>query len=553
VLTSPRGAQASFDELGTPLADVTFVVLDLETTGGSPADCAITEVGAVRYRGGERLGTFETLVNPGVPLPPFITVLTGITESMLLPAPPIEEVLPPLLEFLDGAVLVGHNVRFDISFLDAALTGAGYPRLAHRRVDTLGLARRLVRDEVPDLKLGTLARHLRVATEPCHRAMSDAAATAEVLHALLERAATLGVLGLDDLLELPTIRAHPSANKLRLTARLPRTPGVYLFKDRAGRVLYVGKATNLRSRVRSYFGGDDRKKVPQLLREAEGLDWIECRDELEASVREARLIRELEPRFNRRGKGWRSAAFLKLTLGERFPRLSVVREVKGDGALYVGPLGSAAQAHTVREAIESAAPLRRCTGRIGRTAALTDDAPCAPAQLGVACCPCRGHTSAPDYDEVVDTVTRGLTDEPALLLGPLERRMHALAAAERFEEAAATRDRLAALARALRRQHTLDWLAASGTMHVGTDAGVLRFHHGLLAVDGELPEAVDATQTRFDRGRSDELLVVARWLVRETTAGRARLLDATGAPTSPRAGGVPSYEVTSRRGMRRAR
>jgi DNA polymerase-3 subunit epsilon len=557
VLTTPpatgRVTQASFDDLGTPLADVTFVVLDLETTGGSPADCAITEVGAVKYRGGEMLGRFETLVNPGVAIPPFITVLTGITESMVIPAPPIEQVLPPLLEFLDGAVLVGHNVRFDLSFLDAALTAAGYPRLSHRRVDTLGLARRLVRDEVPDLKLSTLARHLRIATEPCHRAMADAAATAEVLHALLERAGTLGVLGLDDLLELPTIRAHPSANKLRLTARLPRTPGVYLFKDRGGGVLYVGKATNLRTRVRSYFSGDDRRKVPQLLREAEGLDWIVCRDELEASVREARLIRELEPRFNRRGKGWRSSAFLKLTLDERFPRLSVVREVRDDGALYLGPLSSAAQAHTVREAVESAAPLRRCTGRIGRKAPLADDAPCAPAQLGVACCPCRGHTGAAEYAAVVDTVRRGLTDEPALLLDPLTRRMERLAAAERFEEAAATRDRLAALARALRRQHTLDWLAASGTMHVGTDAGVLQFRNGLLAVDGELPLAECPTGTRWDRGRCDELLVVARWLVRETAAGRARLLEATGAPASPTAGAVPSYEVTSRQGMRRAR
>ena len=294
--------QASFDDLGTPLSEVTFVVLDLETTGASPNDCAITEVGAVKYRGGELLGRFETLVNPGVAIPPFITVLTGITEAMLLPAPRIDEVLPPLLEFIGGSVIVGHNIRFDISFLDAALAGHGYPKLEQRRVDTIGLARRLVRDEVPDLKLGTLARHLRVSVSPCHRAFADAAATAEVLHALLERAGTFGVLGLDDLLALPSIRAHPSASKLRLTARLPRRPGVYLMKDRGGRILYVGKATNLRARVRSYFGGDDRKKVPQLLRETEAIDWIECPHELEASVRELRLIQELQPRFNRQGK-----------------------------------------------------------------------------------------------------------------------------------------------------------------------------------------------------------------------------------------------------------
>src|SRR5205823_4558647 len=152
-------------------------------------------------------------------------------------------------------------------FLDAACRSLGYPTFANRRVDTVALARRLVRDEVPNLRLHTLARHFRTTVEPVHRAYADAAATAEVLHALLERAAAFGVLGLDDLLALPTMRAHPSAAKLALTAKLPRLPGVYLFRDRDGRVLYVGKATNLRARVRSYFSTEDRRKVPQLLRE----------------------------------------------------------------------------------------------------------------------------------------------------------------------------------------------------------------------------------------------------------------------------------------------
>ena len=114
--------QRSFDDLGTPLHDVTFVVLDLETTGGSATSGdAITEVGAAKYRGGECLGTFATLVNPGRPIPPAITYLTGITEAMVLPAPRIDEVLPAFLEFAGDAVLVGHNVRFDMSFLQAAM------------------------------------------------------------------------------------------------------------------------------------------------------------------------------------------------------------------------------------------------------------------------------------------------------------------------------------------------------------------------------------------------------------------------------------------------
>ena len=339
---APR--QQTLDDLGTPLAEVTFVVVDLETTGASPATDEITEIGALRMRGGELLGRFETFVNPGVPIPPMITVLTGITEAMLLPAPRIAEVLPPFLEFAHDAVIVGHNIRFDCGFLDAALVQHGYPRLSHRRVDTVALARRLIRDEVPNLKLSTLARHFRTAVEPVHRAYADASATAEVLHALLERAAAFGVLGLDDLVALPKMRAHPSAAKLALTSKLPRAPGVYLFRDRGGRVLYVGKATNLRARVRSYFSTEDRRKVPQLLRETMSIEHRVCRGPFEAAIRELRLIQRLEPRFNRQSKSWRRYSYLKLT-AERFPRLMVTRVARPDGSSYLGPFRSSAAAH----------------------------------------------------------------------------------------------------------------------------------------------------------------------------------------------------------------
>ncbi|MBV8959273.1 MAG: endonuclease, partial [Actinobacteria bacterium] len=163
--------QRSFEDLGTPLHEVTFVVLDLETTGGSPLQCAITEVGAVKLRGGECLGTLQTLVNPGVPIPPDIVYLTGITEAMVIPAPPIAEVLPAIVEFLRGAVLVGHNVRFDVAFLQAALKQCGWPPLDMPIVDTCALARRLLSEEVHNHRLQTLATHFRTRATPVHRAL----------------------------------------------------------------------------------------------------------------------------------------------------------------------------------------------------------------------------------------------------------------------------------------------------------------------------------------------------------------------------------------------
>ena len=129
----------SFDDLGTPLVDITFVVVDLETTGGSPASCEITEIGAVKVRGGEVLGEFQTLVNPGVPIPAFIAVLTGITDAAVAQAPRIEAALPAFLEFARGATLVAHNAPFDVGFLKAAserqqIAWTGFPVLDNPRL-----------------------------------------------------------------------------------------------------------------------------------------------------------------------------------------------------------------------------------------------------------------------------------------------------------------------------------------------------------------------------------------------------------------------------------
>ncbi|MBS1837525.1 MAG: hypothetical protein JST64_07490, partial [Actinobacteria bacterium] len=137
--------QQSLDDLGLPLVDTTFVVIDLETTGASPRTDAITEIGAVKVRGGEVLGTFGTLVDPGRSIPPTITVLTGITEAMVARAPRIGDVLPSLVEFLGDGVIVGHNVRFDVGFLRAALERDGRADLGSPTVDTVALSRRLLR------------------------------------------------------------------------------------------------------------------------------------------------------------------------------------------------------------------------------------------------------------------------------------------------------------------------------------------------------------------------------------------------------------------------
>jgi DNA polymerase-3 subunit epsilon len=185
-----------------PLDGLDFTVVDVETTGWAPDEAGITEIGAVRVRGGQVIAEFSSLVNPGTPVPPAITELTGISDQMLASAPPVAAVLPGLLAFADGSVLAAHNAPFDLRFLTAAAAGMGREWPAFEVLDTVRLARHLMAtpQEVPDRKLATLARFFGTPERPSHRALDDARATADVLGRLLARLAErAGISTLDEL------------------------------------------------------------------------------------------------------------------------------------------------------------------------------------------------------------------------------------------------------------------------------------------------------------------------------------------------------------------
>lgn len=530
--------QRSFDDLGAPLCDVTFCILDIETTGGSSKTCYITELGAVKVRGGEVLGTFQTMVNPGVAIPPTITVLTGITDHLVMRAPPVNEILPSFLEFAGGSVLVGHNIRFDMSFIDAAIRRWGGAMLGNQRLDTLALARRLLVDEVPNFKLGELARVLGLPHQPTHRALDDALATADLLHLLIERASAWGVTGLDDLVSLPGIAGHPQSKKLKLTADLPRKPGVYRFLDRNNTVLYVGKATNLRDRVRSYFTSDRRRKVAQLLRETDSIQHEVCTSSLQAEIHELRLILKLQPRFNRQGRRPPRPHFVRLTLAERFPRLSVSRSDTGPG-VYLGPLGSRNDAQAVLEAIQLALPIRRCVTKTPKTGPVRTRDICTNAQLGVPTCPCSGAISEHTYANTVKQVLSALTGNAELVLDPLDQLIQDLASEERFEEAAVVRDQASSFVKALARQQKLDMLDRIDRLEIQTSGGARIILHRGGSIDQE-PSSID------------ESLCVARWLDRN--ADSVRVVASEGALSLP-IRRLPDYEPVDKNeiSLRRSR
>ena len=489
-------SQRSFDELGRLLRDLTFCVVDLETTGGSARDGSmITEVGAVKVRGGEVLGEFQTLVNPHQAIPPFIAVLTGITDSMVATAPPIEQVLPQFLEFAQGSVLVAHNAPFDVGFLRhfAEQQGRTWPKF--EVLDTAKLARRVVtRDDAPNCKLSSLAALFGASTAPNHRALSDARATVDVLHGLMER---LGNLGVHTLEELQTFSARVSTaqrRKRHLAEQLPHAPGVYLFRDERDRVLYVGTSKDLRSRVRTYFtASETRSRMGEMVGLAATVQGIECATPLEAEVRELRLIAEHKPRYNRRSRFPEKVTFLKLTR-EVWPRLSLVRRVADDDADYVGPFSSRRTAEKCLAALHDTFPIRQCSDRLGRRSGRS---PCVLAEMGRCLAPCDGSTDETSYAAVVRQLRDSLVRRPDEVVDAINDRMARLAADERFEEAGTHRDRLSAFIRATARTQRLAALTRCPEVVAARreDDGRWAVHvvrHGRLAAAGVIPAGVDA-------------------------------------------------------------
>jgi DNA polymerase-3 subunit epsilon len=489
-------AQRSFDELGRPLRDLTFCVVDLETTGGSAeGGSMITEIGAVKVRGGEVVGEFQTLVNPHARIPPFIAVLTGITNSMVSEAPSIESVLPAFLEFARGTVLVAHNAPFDVGFLQWFAARQGIPWPAFEVLDTAKIARRVItRDDAPNCKLSSLARAFHASTTPNHRALSDARATVDVLHGLMER---LGGLGVHTIEELSTFSAKVSTaqrRKRHLAEGLPHAPGVYLFKDEQSRVLYVGTSRDLLTRVRSYFtASETRSRIGEMVAIAESVSGIECATPLEAEVRELRLIAEHKPPYNRRSRFPEKVHYLKLTR-EPWPRLSLVRRVTDDGADYVGPFASKKSAEKCLAAIHETFPVRQCSQRIARR---PSGSACVLAEMGRCLSPCDGSVDETTYAAVVRQLRDNLLRRPDDVVELIGRRMAALAEGERFEEAGVHRDRLAAFVRAVARTQRLTALTRIPQLVAARreDNGRWAVHvvrHGRLAAAGVIPPSADA-------------------------------------------------------------
>jgi DNA polymerase III subunit epsilon len=390
-LADPPGATLAVE-------DADYVVFDLETTGLRPGSARICEIGAVRVAGLELAERFETLVNPRVPLPAAITALTGIEPRALRGAPPVEHAVRSFLEFAGEAVLVAHNARFDLAFLDREVERLTGRRVAAPVVDTVWLARRLLEGRTRRVGLAALAQFFGTSARPCHRALPDAEATAEALQQLIGLAQERGARTVADLVELSAPRARRLHAKRSLVAGAPQRPGVYLFRDQHEQVLYVGRARDLRTRLRSYFRGErQRPAVEAALGALARVEWRVLGSELDAALEELRLIRELRPPANARGGRAERWSYL---------RRRGLEWVAGSTPSPYGPIAS-----------------RRVAQRAARG-------------LG------------------------GWEGEPAAALPSVRARMRRIARQQRFEDAARLRDRIDALERVVRDLAELDRLRA---------------------------------------------------------------------------------------------
>lgn len=433
-----RWTLAPHTNLSKPLQDSQFVVLDLETTGLKPGKAAITEIAAVRVRHGHLGEEFHTLLNPVQHVPAAVTRLTGITDDMLRDQPRVEDIFPQFQSFLGLAALVAHNASFDLGFLNFDAQRLAFPPLRNSSVCTLKLARRLL-SGIRSRSLGSIAAHLGVSYPTQHRALEDARVTAEIFCIFLEQLAQQGVTTLGQLIELQ----HSARDGRRFEffvprptlSNIPEGPGVYRMLNAEGKLLYIGKANNLHRRVNSYFTNSSghSDKVLDLIRHARDVRYEQTGSELEASLREAALIRTLKPPYNRLSKHLPRVAFLKLTVRNAYPRLSVTAKPGSDRAMYIGPFRDRDFAERAQRLLARLFGLRTCQGNLSPT---PETSPCVSGQIGACTAPCAERVSPETYREQVQRFRAVLNGEATTFRETLIEKRNRFASDLQYEGAA---------------------------------------------------------------------------------------------------------------------
>jgi DNA polymerase-3 subunit epsilon len=407
--------------LDLPLGQARFVVVDLETTGQSPETTGITEIGAVRIENGKEVARFDTLVNPGRRIPPYVAKLTGITDEMVAGAPPIEDLIADFVTFSSDAILVAHNAAFDAVLLDhiaRRLLGRplGLPSLC-----TLKLTRVLL-PELTKASLDALSEHFELTSDARHRAMADAELTASVLERLIEidagRCETVGdMLVVQEEAEgEATVRLQLSRGELE---SLPAAAGVYWLEGEDGETLYVGSASNLREEVLEGYLSPTHRSGRQraMLSAATSVGFMATENALESSLLEARELRRRKSEFNRGDRHLPRGFFVKVSHRGPFPRVHVSARIARDGGIYLGPIKGKNFAEDSAALLARLFGLRTCPGPLSPD---PEFEACDLAGTGACTSPCDAKIGRKDYGALVDSLEDALKGDAATLRGKIE-------------------------------------------------------------------------------------------------------------------------------------
>jgi DNA polymerase-3 subunit epsilon len=439
------------EPLARPIATAEFLVLDTETNGLSGERCELTEIGAVLVGGGELHDRWSSLVRTSAPLRRGIQRFTGISQAMVDDAPPLEHAVAELAPLLRERVMVAHNAPFDRRVLRQAFERVGREWPDPPVLCTAALARAVLPLQ-RERKLVAVADALGVDVQVAHRALPDAETCARVLCALFPRLCANASSVADALALLaprrPRRKPVPERRATAVAAlpqlefgELPRNPGVYLFRDRAGRTLYVGKSVSIRSRARAHFAPS--AAPADWTPHASMVDYRPTRSELGALVLENRLIKQLRPPGNKRlVRRDDRLVYIRCRLDISFPILEVARDPAAGHAVTIGPLRGRRLALELVEQLDSLFGLRHCGRRLPRR-----DHPSAYGQMGRCLSPCLGDLDPNLYRRRLDEALRMFVDglggqgPGQRLLDHVMSEMRAAAGEQRFERAAWLRRR----------------------------------------------------------------------------------------------------------------
>lgn len=484
---------------GTPLAACDFVAVDLETTGCTPGRDRVIEIGAARLAGGEVTATFEVLVRPDQPIPRAVQSLTGITDAMVADATPPDDAFAAFADFADGAVLVAHNYRFDIGFLDHEYERMGGDHCPRPALDTLSLARRL-RPGLRRFNLAYLAEVFEVEERPTHRAGADAFATARILARMLPEVERLGITTVGELAAFCGLdRQTDLASRLSLTAGIPDEPGVFALRDGEGMVLYVGKAKSLRQRTRSLFYPSADAKRNEMGVQVADIDAFPARSVLDAALLERRLLDRHDPPYNPASQSKRAAYWIHADTTTPTPGLRVVsqRRLRGES---VGPMTSRWAAVTLGAILADVHGLRRCARRLTpRLAASRCD------HRAVDCpSPCTTPADATAYAGRLRAALDVFDGHDEEFRGELMRRQQEAADEGRYEDAIRYRDGMRALERATGVMRSLRTAGTRNALIIEGDDACITVHlvkSGVRArvVRGPRQEIRDPLEAAVDR------------------------------------------------------